>query len=233
MNNAIASRTAARLVEPWDFYSRFPTPLPAALEAGLLGTAEVDEEQVAAIHEELELEVLGLLAELDRITEAMRHGLDPRTDKPPVTDARCEQVARMAESLPAVRDKAMEQALAGYMDAFGLDAGCAFRRFLIASHQHVVIYIPPTDHAPDLCVVPEQDTEARRGLLLADFERLMPGGEGTDWTTGHAAALRRLEKFIRSVTRNLKDGHSLLTIDEREPVSEGLNAGVEVQETQT
>jgi hypothetical protein len=41
----------------------------------------------------------------------------------------------------------------------------------------------------------------------------------------HASALRRLEKFIRSVTRNLKDGHSLLTIDEREPVPEGLRSG--------
>lgn len=40
----------------------------------------------------------------------------------------------------------------------------------------------------------------------------------------HAAALRRLEKFIRSVTRNLKDGHSLLTIDERAPVPEGLQS---------
>lgn len=47
----------------------------------------------------------------------------------------------------------------------------------------------------------------------------------------HAAALRRLEKFIRSVTRNLKDGHSLLTLDERAPVPEGLQADSATRES--
>jgi hypothetical protein len=47
----------------------------------------------------------------------------------------------------------------------------------------------------------------------------------------HSSALRRLEKFIRSVSKNLKEGQSLLTIDEREPVPEGLHSDEVQRET--
>lgn len=47
----------------------------------------------------------------------------------------------------------------------------------------------------------------------------------------HASALRRLEKFVRLVTRNLKEGHSLLTIDERAPVPDGLQEAALPSET--
>ena len=84
----IDSRIAAWLAEPWDFSNRFPQPLQSAIEAGLLGTDPVGEADVAAIHDELAREALSLLAELDSAFESIRAGLDPRTGKPPKTDAR-------------------------------------------------------------------------------------------------------------------------------------------------
>lgn len=186
MNRTIESRQKAQMAEPWDFDVRFPMPLPEALAAGLLCEAEVDLEQVAALHEELERDALGLLAELDAMADMVRRGLEPRTGRLPATEARREEIGRMADSLTAARDMAMEQILAAYIDAFGLEAGCAFRRFLIATHRDVLIYIPAVIDAPDLCAIADHDTEGRRTLLLADFERSMPGGEGAEWVAGRA-----------------------------------------------
>ena len=96
----IDSRIAARLAEPWDFSKRFPQPLQSALEAGLLGTDPVGEADVAAIHDELAREALSLLAELDHAIESIRAGLDPRTGKPPKTDARRDKFSRQLDFVP-------------------------------------------------------------------------------------------------------------------------------------
>lgn len=186
MPNVIASRRKALLAEPWDFDARFPMPLPEALAAGLMGATEVDLEEIAAIHEELEREALGLLAEFDRIAQDVRRDFDPRTGRAPASEARKVEVRKMADSLAAVRDKALEQVLACYIDAFGLEAGCAFRRYLIATHRDILIYVPICTETPVPEAAGERETEDGRALLPADFEHLMPGGAGAAWPAGRA-----------------------------------------------
>lgn len=186
MSRTLASRRLAQAAEPWDFNTCFPTPLPAALEAGVLGSAEVDEEHVAAIHEEVAHEVQGLLAELDRVAEAIRTGLDPNTGKTPRSEDRRTALTALLPTLPKARDRGLDQLLADYIDGFGLDAGCAFRRWLIATHRDVVIYVPRTADGQELVGVSEQDAMGRRERMLADFEELMPGGAGAAWAAGQA-----------------------------------------------
>jgi hypothetical protein len=124
----------------WDFVERYPDPLDEAINAGVFGDLDIDGEAVVAIHEEVGREVLAMLAAFDEMVKLMRHGLDPKTGKLPKTEERRAEIERLLSTLGQARKRALEEALAAYMNGFGLEAARAFGHHLYARHLRCVIY---------------------------------------------------------------------------------------------
>src|SRR5437870_5423017 len=64
---AVMASNPAGLVQvlPWDFKSSFPEPLESAVEAGVLGTDEIDATGLLALHDEHARHALAILSDLE------------------------------------------------------------------------------------------------------------------------------------------------------------------------
>lgn len=104
-----------------------PTPLPAAVAAGVFGleTAgpiEPDTEQVAALVHEHANELIGLLGEADALRHAIRTGTAPETGRSyRDADAVAKAADRHAAELQHI-ETSYADALAAFEEGFGLDA---------------------------------------------------------------------------------------------------------------
>jgi hypothetical protein len=114
----------------WDFETSFPEPLPDAF-LPIDDAYEMEEEAVAAVHEEHTRHCLGILRDICTVKDSIRTGVDPRTGKPPRT---AKARGRLSQHLgQASKELAgeFEQMLDAYASAFGDEAQQAFRAYLL------------------------------------------------------------------------------------------------------
>ena len=124
---------------PWDFRTSFPQPTPEAIDAGIVSEEDTDPENLQALHGEYAREALSVLRDLDAVLDARRRGLDPRTGKPPRTDASREQVRKLLESETDRLPRWWRTLLETYESAFGADAADAFGKALRAWHAGIEV----------------------------------------------------------------------------------------------
>lgn len=114
-------------------------PLPAAVEAGMFGFSvagpiEPDPACIVEITEEHANQLLGLLGEIDLVTQSIRDGCSPGTGRVPRTP---ENLARLRESLR--RDEQLlkqtyAEAIAVYEEAFGQNAARMLDEWVRTQH---------------------------------------------------------------------------------------------------
>ena len=114
----------------WDFETTFPEPLPDAF-IPIEDPAEMGEEAIAAVHDEHARHCLAILSDIRTVNDSIRTGVDPRTGQYPKTDKQRlrlrEHLGQVATELPVE----FEDMLGAYTSAFGIEAGDAFRAYLI------------------------------------------------------------------------------------------------------
>jgi len=118
----------------WNFRTTFPRPLESAIEAGRLEETDRDPENLASLHNEYARHLLALLSDIDHVHEAKRNGIDPRTGKPPRTEKKKEEVARIYKDEPALYQHGMDIMFDVYAEAFGEEASEAFKTAITAWH---------------------------------------------------------------------------------------------------
>jgi antirestriction protein ArdC len=111
----------------WDFQTTFPPPLPKAVGEGVVSADDAAGENLAAL-------TLGHLTDCRRafdftrkLLDAAERGVSPETGKKPRTAAtRGRLVEATARRIGAARRR-YESLVAGYADAFGIEAAAAFQ----------------------------------------------------------------------------------------------------------
>lgn len=134
----------------WDFTNIFPSPLPQAIEAGLLADDCITAEGNRALHDEHARECLAILSDLDALAEGTRSGIDPRTGNKPRTAKAREMLQRYLEAAPVQLRCSLDDMFAAYADAFGESAAAGFRDCLVERHRNrpQVMNGPATEMAP-------------------------------------------------------------------------------------
>jgi hypothetical protein len=125
------------LVLKWDFRTSFPPPLEAAIEAGKLDESDVLPANLKSLHQEYEGTMLGILADLDVISDARRRGVDPSTSKPPRTEKRRIALEQRFKDEPSRLQHALEVMIDAYAEGFGDEAAGEFRKAIVARHHGV------------------------------------------------------------------------------------------------
>src|SRR5215469_2715932 len=142
----LAARALPVLIErlPWDFTTTFPQPTDEAIEAGRLYEEDCTPENVKSIHDEHARELLTTLHDLDAVMDARRRGLDPSTGKPPRTHASRERLRRLYETEPPRLERAFNNMMEVYEEAFGPESAHAFNRFIRARHAGIPVELDHT-----------------------------------------------------------------------------------------
>ena len=114
----------------WDFETTFPQPSPDAF-LPIEDPAVMQDEAVAAVHEEHTRHCLAILADTRTVNDSIRTGVDPRTRKVPSTQKAKKNLSRHLGQATQALAGEFEEMLGAYTSAFGTEAGAAFRAYLI------------------------------------------------------------------------------------------------------
>lgn len=119
----------------FDFKTTFPSPRQDAVDAGVFGAEELDDDSIRGIHHEHALELLSILADLDAIAQARLDGTDPRTGRSPRGAAARERLTRFFDEEPPRLQSHFESLIAVYADAFGERAAEQFEAHVRTRYQ--------------------------------------------------------------------------------------------------
>ena len=133
----------APVVLRWDFRETFPTPLPEAIEAGVLDGCDTAPDAVHSIHEEHAAECLSILRDMDAIAAARQVGIDPHTGRKPRTEATRQRLQQLFVTAPLALASDFEDLISVYESAFGDEAADAFRNALNAWHRGIPVKSEP------------------------------------------------------------------------------------------
>ena len=114
----------------WNFETTFPEPLPDAF-LPIEDPAVMQDEAVAAIHEEHTRHCLAILADICTVNDSIRTSVDPHTLKVPATQKAKKSLSRHLGQESQALACEFEEMLGAYTSAFGIEAGTAFRDYLI------------------------------------------------------------------------------------------------------
>jgi hypothetical protein len=124
---------------PCDFKTRFPEPLPEAIDAGTLDESDATPDALRSMHEAYSKTILATLQERDRLFAARRTGIDPVSGRKPPTAAGRERLRKYLADAPERQQHAFDVLLMTYADAFGFDAADAFSKALNAWHAGIEV----------------------------------------------------------------------------------------------
>ena len=130
------TRDVAPLVQrlPWDFKTNFPQPTDDAIDNGVLDETDREPENLKSLHENYARQCLATLALLDKVMDARRQGVDPDTGSKPRTHASRERLRKYLAEEPARLEHTFDVLIDTYAEAFGQDAGDAFKKAIRAWH---------------------------------------------------------------------------------------------------
>jgi hypothetical protein len=129
-HSAVAEEHQPVLRLRWDFRTRFPQPLPDAVDAGVMTAEDALPRNVEAIHQEHGRKMLGALSDLDAAMDERRN--DPSALARP-------RDGSMSE--PTRLERWYSSLLGVYEDWFGKEAAEAFDRAVRAWHAHVEVVV--------------------------------------------------------------------------------------------
>lgn len=169
---------------PWDFRVTFPVPLEEAIDAGKIDPSDAEPENLATIHDEHAREALALLSDIDALSDAKVHGVDPKTGKKPRTEKQRKALERLFAEKPTALYHAFDVLMDVYAEVFGDEAGLAFRQALTCWHAGVEVISQTENAKPSVIRTPmlsgEDGLPVSRPLLRAIDE----GCFGTDIESG-------------------------------------------------
>ena len=142
---------------PWDFITTFPEPLPDAIEAGNVSEEDAEPDRVRGMHEELSRQLLGVLTDEDKIADARRLGIDPKTRGKPTSHGGKQRLKRYFETEPSQLRRNWQALLGVYAEAFGEEAAGAFVKAIRARHAGIPLV---TQAQPDTASGKPVDAES-------------------------------------------------------------------------
>jgi len=123
----------------WDFKTSFPLPTDEAIDNGVMDESDREPENLKSFHETCPRECLATLATIDKVSEARRTGIDPRTGKKPGTHAARERLRKELAEKPAKLEHSFNVLIDTYGEGFGQDAADAFRKAIRAWHAGIPV----------------------------------------------------------------------------------------------
>jgi len=156
---------------PWDFRITFPQPSDDAIDNGVISQEDAAPENIKALHQEHAREALFYLHSLDTVLDARRKGVDPMTGKAPTTHAATEKLRQFFQKEPGRLERAFENTMAVYRDAFGADAADAFTKAIRAWQAGIEVV---GAKKPDHSAAPSQELFAGREDRPSRIRAVMP-----------------------------------------------------------
>jgi hypothetical protein len=147
---------------PWDFRTTFPSPIPQAIDAGVIADEDAQPENLPAIHDEHAREMLMVLHDLNAVLDARRRGVDPMTGKPPRTPAAKERLEKLFETEPERLERWWTTLLDTYESVFGIDAAEAFGKAIKARHAGIEVVAEKPSSPQPTAPQSKASTVARR-----------------------------------------------------------------------
>jgi hypothetical protein len=132
----------------WDFRTTFPTPLPTAIDQGVISPEDAAPANVAALHQEHAREMLAALRQLDSVLEARRLGVDPKTGRPPASPAARERLDQLFQTEPRRLRHWHQNLLGTYEGVFGFGAAGEFDKAVRAWHAGIEVTGPTIPRKP-------------------------------------------------------------------------------------
>jgi hypothetical protein len=173
-----------RVVLPWDFKRTFPRPLEAAIDAGKIDPSDAEPENLATIHDEHAREALALLSEIDALSDAKVHGVDPKTGKKPRTEKQRIALERLYAEEPTRLQHAFDVLMDVYAEVFGDEAGLAFRQAVTCWHAGVTVVAPVSTPKGTVQLPPELLGEAGLPVSRPLWTAIQSAAFGAELETG-------------------------------------------------
>jgi hypothetical protein len=125
----------------WDFKTSFPQPTDEAIDNGVLDESDRQPENLKSLHESYARQCLATLAELDKVTDARRQGVDPGTGRKPRTHVARERLRKYLAEEPARLEHSFDALIDTYAEGFGSEAADAFRKAITAWHAGIEVAV--------------------------------------------------------------------------------------------
>ena len=154
------------LVLPWDFKTGFPRPTDEAIDSGILDEGDREPENLKTLHEEYARQCLATLAALDKVLDARRLGVDPRTGGKPRTHAARERLRKYLAEEPARLEHTFDVLIGTYAEAFGQEAADAFAKAARAWHAGVAVTTETAADAGEPFAVPPEKRKSAASSRL-------------------------------------------------------------------
>ena len=163
----------------WDFRTTFPQPTQEALDAGVLTEEDTEPENLKSLHDEHAREALAALESIDKVLDARRRGVDPKTGRPPTTKETREGLSEFLQYELDRFQRWWQTLMDTHRDAFGPEAADAFGKAIRAWHAKIPVVLDRDPAAPLATQEPvtapaSPTTDARKpaALFPAESKRL-------------------------------------------------------------
>jgi hypothetical protein len=159
-------------------------PLEEAIDAGKIDPSDAEPENLATIHDEHAREALALLSDIDAISDAKVHGVDPKTGKKPRTEKQRKALERLFAEKPTALHHAFDVLMDVYAEVFGDEAGLAFRQALTCWHAGVEVISQTENAKPSVIRTPMLSGEDGLPVSRPVSRAIDEGCFGTDIESG-------------------------------------------------
>src|SRR5665213_2928498 len=145
---------------PWDFITTFPEPNQEAVDNGILGDIYEQSENIKLLHDAHASEALSALRALDKVLDARRRGVNPKTGRPPVTKEDRDGLPDFLQYEVERCERWWQTLMDTYEEAFGPEAADAFGKAIRARYAGITILIQDSPRSRSSLVDPRSPVPA-------------------------------------------------------------------------